>query len=154
MRKSMFIAIVAVACGGGGDYSVDDIEAGLVSGTIGGASWEMVEAQVEVDPFDANQLSIEVFAEDVDDCTFASSKEPFLLFSVDNQTGEYPLSFDLLQGGQTITIVEPPANNNIAAEGIIDLVVNEGSIEVGLVAFIDDDYNVNGSFTADICDSK
>ncbi|MEO0603185.1 MAG: hypothetical protein AAF211_17230 [Myxococcota bacterium] len=156
MYKLVPVAILAVACGdGGGSFTVDDIESGLVSGFINGAAWEMVEAVVTQDTFDADQLSIEVFAEDVKDCDpFATSTSPSLLFSIDNSTGEYPLNFSFSEGGQTITLVTPPAGNNIATEGIIDLVVNGDSIDVGLVASIDDDNTVNGSFSATVCPSE
>ncbi|MEM6930653.1 MAG: hypothetical protein AAF602_27215 [Myxococcota bacterium] len=156
MFKFVPVAVLVVACGGdGGGFTVDDIESGLVSGFINGEAWEMIEAVVTEDAFDANQLSIEVFAEDVKDCDpFATSKSPFLLFSIDGMTGEYPLNFSFSEGGQTITLVTPPADNNIATEGIIDLVVNGDSIDVGLVASIDDDNTVNGSFSATVCPSE
>lgn len=145
----------SVGCGGGkegGGYTVDDIDPGNVAGTIGGAAWELVTADVQPDPFDDATISVSLYAEELETCGFASTDLPFVLFSVEPTVGEYPLSFSLTSGGQTVTLVEPPAQNNIATEGIIQVIsVSDTEVEIGLVVVIDDDNTVNGTFVAERC---
>ena len=153
MLKWLPFVALATACGSdSNDYTVDDIESSLVSGSIGGASWEMVEAIAEVDAFDDTQISFSVYGEDVEDCGFAIDPTgPFLLFSLPAESGEYPLSFSLTEGGTTLTMVEPPSTNTIVSEGLIDLTIDGDQIDVGLVARVDDANEVNGSFSTTLC---
>ena len=152
-KHALWLSLALVGCGGGGnDYTVDDIESGAIAGQIGGASWEMVEALVRIDEFDDTALSIRVYAEDIDDCLSPiEPTAPFLLFNMPATTGEYPLSFSLTEGGQTVTMVEPPATNTIATEGIIDLVLDGDSVDLGLVAVADDANTVNGTLSTTLC---
>ena len=156
-RSVWMLAGLLVGCGkdgaGGGDYTVDDIDPGVPSGTIGGTAWEMVTADVQPDPFDEGTLSVTLYGEEVEACGFATSSDvPFVLFSVAPTVGEYPLSFSFSEGGQTVTLVVPPSQNNIATEGLVHVAaVSDTEVEIGLVAVMDDDNSVNGTFTAERC---
>ena len=103
------VLVLVAACGSkGGSYTVDDIESGPVKGTIGGADWAMVTANIQADPFGDGSLSISLYAEELETCGYASTELPFVLFSVDAAVGEYPLSFSLTEPGNTVA-VEPPS---------------------------------------------
>jgi hypothetical protein len=155
MTRLTVLALVLVGCGGGkgGKYTIDDIDPGLPAGTIGGQAWEMVTADVAPDSFDDAMLSVNLFGEEVEACGFATSSElPFVLFSIEPKVGEYPLSFSLTEGGQTVTLVVPPSQNNIASEGIVHVIAaSDTEVEIGLVAVMDDDNTINGTFVAEIC---
>ena len=156
-RNISFIVIFGLSgCGGkdggGGSYSAEDIEDASVRGTIGGTAWEMVTADVQADPFDDGLVSVSLYADAVEPCGFATSDLPFVLFSIAPVVAEVPLSLSLGGPGQTVTLVVPPSQNNIATEGLVDVrAVSDTEIEIGLVAFMDDDNQVNGTFTAERC---
>lgn len=157
MRRMMgwMFGFALIGCGGkeggAGGWTVDDIDPGTVAGTIGGVAWEMVTADVQPDLFEEGRLSVTLYADAIEPCGFGSSDLPFVLFSIDPTVGEHPLTL-FGEPSQTVTLVVPPAQNNIATEGLIEIrSVSDTEVEMGLVAFMDDDNSVNGSFTADRC---
>jgi hypothetical protein len=152
MSRTLSVWVLGALVGCKGGYAVEDIDGGPVAGMIGGVEWQMADADVSPSSFD-DDLSITLFAEDVEDCGFGLMSDlPMVLFSVPAVVGEYPLSLSLTEGGRTATLVEPPANNNIATEGIIEVsAVSDTEVEIGIVAVIDDANEINGRFTAVRC---
>lgn len=154
-----FLMLVLVCCLGAGlgcsdseSFSASDIREQLPQGAMQGTSWTMMEAVVRTSPFDDSELSVELFAEDVDDCdSFASSDMGTLLFSVAKMEGEYPLNLSLSGGGQTITFVPAPGQNVIATEGVVTVdALSDSEVTIGLVADAGSS-SINGRFTATIC---
>ena len=144
------LALLLVACGGGDDYSASDIKDQIPQGRLDGASWSMVSAVVEEDPFDPNELSVDLYAEQVDACGFGTGEK--IMFSVPRAVGEYPLKFEFGSDNQTVTFYVPPGSNTIASDGIIVIESIDGTtITMGLVAHYDDNFTVNGRFTTEIC---
>lgn len=149
MKRLALIALatLAPACGGG-SFSAEDITDQMPSGLHAGSSWTMTKASVSSDGSD---LTIRMFADEVEDCAF-SSDSPFILFSVDQAEGEYPLKFAFDGTGQTITFVEPPSTNTIATKGIVTVgALSDSSVTIGLAAEAGDGFEINGRFTATMC---
>ena len=147
------LTIIACGGGGGGSYEKSDIKSSVPAGTFSGTDWSMIKAEVKVDSFDSNKLSVTLYAEDVETCGFggASGEKGQVFFSVKKEVGDYPLSFSLTEGGQTVTMFTPPMDNLVLTEGVIVVKeITDTTVTIGLVAGGTDN-TVNGTFTADLC---
>lgn len=145
------MALALTACGGGDGYSASDIMDQVPQGRLDGQSWTMISAVVEEDAFDPDELSVDLYAEQVDPCGFGSGER--IMFQVPRAVGEYPLKFEFGGESRTVTFYVPPGSNTIASEGIIVIESIDGTtITMGLVAHYDDDFTVNGRFTTKICE--
>ena len=148
--------VLAAGCGDDDDnhggYTAADIQDQTVQGTHDGQPFTLVTASVKEDAFDANELSVKLYGEQVDPCdTFTTPDAGYIMFSVDRAVGEYPLHFSM-EGSQTVTFYVPPGSNTIATEGIIVIESLDGSsVTMGILADAGDDNHINGRFTADIC---
>ena len=154
MTRMAIIGLCATTLGlaacGPRSYGPGDIDDGTPSGTVDGASWTMVEASVSIDGTD---LDIDLYAEDVDECAFASTDLPQIMFSVPNEVGDYELYLQGLFDGRTATFFVPPSNNIIATNGLIQVrAVSATEVTIGLVIDGGDGNFLSGTFTTPICD--
>ena len=143
-------ALTLFACGSDSSFTTADIESGTPMGVIAGAPFEYAGAVIELR---GSELDITLYESEVEDpCSvFGLPDGNVVLFNVPATVGEYPLNFDFSGDTQTVTLVEAPANNLIATEGIIDVeAMSDTEATIGLIAQSGDSY-VNGRFTASIC---
>jgi hypothetical protein len=132
--------------GGGGGYSISDT---TLSGQIGGQSWTFVQGESDAFMSDEDGYFVELFPDSYTACDPFSQPDGVntILLSLPKQVGEYSLSLQ-----QSITFVEPPADNTIATRGLLEVeAINADTIEAGLYAVYGDGYQVDGRFTVDIC---
>ena len=150
------LSMAAVACGedeeeGSASYTISDQ---ALQGQINGASWTAMSGSARVSSFDENELSIEIYGEQIDDpCGFGVEPTlPFLLTSMPKETGERELSFSLSGGdSQTVTFVTPPSDNLIITEGKIRLdAIGDDSVSGGFAGGQGDD-TLNGTFEVTLC---
>ncbi len=155
--RGTFVAATClfVACGVGSSstHSVSEIHSGTPTGTIGGQSWTMTQANVTSD---GTTLTVNLYGDPgLSTCPSpASPTTGSILFSVPAKVAATELSLSLTGGSnsQTVTFVTPPANNDIATDGIIDVsAVSSTSVTIGLLANGSSGDTVNGTFTSTIC---
>jgi hypothetical protein len=146
-------SIALFGCGGSGSYSAADIKDQTPQGTINGKTWSLVKAEAKLSSFETTKLDLSLYGEDAKPCGigFSPTKE-FVIFSVKNAVGEYPLKLELSADAQTVTFVTPPASNTIAASGVLKVESTAADkVTIGVVADAGSGGQINGKFTADIC---
>ncbi len=157
MKRLLPIALVSLALGtacGGKNFDESDIIDQPLQGTLNGEAWELASAGVSVDPFDETELSFDLLGEDGDACGFNENTSPYVIFSLPAEEGVYPLSLSLtdLEGSRTITYVVPPSDNYIVTNGAVTVdAISDTEITVGIVGYVDDDFELNGTFTTEFC---
>ena len=143
---------VTAACGSdSSSYSAADVVDQAPQGQMDGAAWAMRVASVD-EGFDEDELSIKLYAEDVEACGFGIAADSSILFNIPRMEGEYPLSFSFGGGdNRTVTFSPGPGQNVIASDGVIVVdALSDTEVTVGIVATAGDS-EINGRFTATIC---
>ena len=151
MQKIFAVSLAAVAlsfalvgCG----PAVPTIAASNPTGKLGGAAWAMKKATITRD---GSTIDVKLFGEDVADCASTSDKG-YIMFSMPATVGKRPLKFSFDAAAQTVTFFTPPANNNIATEGLLNLTeLTDTSATLGLAVNSGADNEVNGTFTTTLC---
>ena len=154
-KISVLFCLLGFACFGGSSsktFSTSDIKTQLPQGKMSGTEWTMVDAMVRVDSFESDQLSVNLYPSDIEDCGFGVSSEGGeIIFSVPRMEGEYPFLLDFSSKSQTATFVPAPGENVISTEGLIVIEhLSESEVTMGIVAQAGNS-KVNGRFTATIC---
>lgn len=152
MRSSIFalcaaVAVCSVGCGGGGDSY--EIAEGNLSGKIGGQSWEYASGWTDDFLSDEEDLFTVLYDVEAEACGFGGpSTDRSILLDIPRTPGEYELSFN-----QNVTLAVG-SDNNVATTGLLVVEsVTDTEVKVGLYAIFggDEDFEVNGHFTATIC---
>jgi hypothetical protein len=141
------------ACTGdeGSSFTAADIVDQNPQGSMEGAAWAMSSAQVRVDSFDTEELSVSLYSMTSEACAFGGPGGPSILFSIPRMQGEYPLSFDFSSASRTITFSPAPGENIIASDGVIVVeALSDTEVTIGLVAEAGAS-SINGKLTATIC---
>ena len=159
---SLFVVItILISCSSPtdkGNYSSSDIKDQVVQGQINGSEWSYLSGTAEIDYWDSTKISVSLYDSLIDGICdqFMVSTDRMVMFSVPGEEGEYQLSFNFSDGGQTVTMVydtEDVPMNMIASEGIIIVdEITDTDITVSLVAHYGSDNAVNGTATVPLCE--
>ena len=150
MITCTFFTSGGFACGG--DDSFEVLEQNL-QGVIGGNEWTFVDGETNSFLSDETSFFTTLYASDIENCGFISSRGHHILASLPNEVGTFELDFF---EGRTITLVSTGPDdvpvNNIATEGVIEITeITETSIKGGISAATDNDNTINGQFDISIC---
>jgi hypothetical protein len=152
MRLPLLMLLPTLAaCGGPHDRSLDIVST-TPTGHFSGTGWTMAKSSVTKS---GTNLSVALFSDSsVADCA-TSSNTPSLIFSVPAMVAkrQLQLSFDFTDpDNQTVTFFVPPSDNNIATDGIINVsAVSDTSVTMGLLANGGTGFDINGTFTSNVC---
>ena len=146
----MWLALV-LACGGDaeeedGIFAISD---GDLSGVVGGEAWSF--ASGETDSYLSSEedgFFTSLYTEDLEVCGWETTEQPFVLLSIPYEPGTYPFS-----GSINATFSPDWGENLVTFDGtlIVDE-VTDTTVTAGLYAIYDEDNEVDGWFTVDICE--
>lgn len=146
-----------ISCGG--DESNDDPTYSFadqdLQGLIDGQPFFIGFGSATESSFNNEQFSIKIYDQDEDVTNvcefFGFGNEVSILFEIPESVGLYPLSFS--QVSQTVTLFNPvEVLNVIASDGAVEILTITNEVVTGRIdAYFDDQNNVNGYFTVDIC---
>lgn len=109
---------------------------------------------------DGSELSVKLFADpNVADCATSedsSSTAGYLMWTMPAKVGSRPLQVSLSDfsspDNQTVTFVTPPSSNNISTDGVLDVTaLTDTSVTIGLDVRAGTGNEINGTFTATLC---
>jgi len=143
------LGITLLACGDGtgGGYDIDD---GPLSGMVAGQSFTLAQGHTNWFLSDDEGFFGTFFGTSYEPCSdFDSpSDEAHLLGNIPTELGEH--NFGL---SQNLTFYDPNDNSNlIATTGVIVVdAITDTEVSGGIYAYYDEDNEVSGQFTVDIC---
>jgi hypothetical protein len=152
MKITMLSLVAALACApactssdGGGSLTIADTP---LAGKAYGQPWTFVSGKQS-----AGLASFYSVAWDCTQFGDPTGTAPTLLTSLPTTPGEYDLGFGT--GKPTVTFVQPPSTNSIAVQGKIRIdMVTATEITGGLVAKVDGNNSVSGTFMLSICPAQ
>lgn len=153
-----FVGLLAVACSTTADAGDGDspVAESALTGSIGGTSFKAVSATAHKGfGDDDGERRIEVYDTEVTCDAFGGGggEGRSIIITTKWEDGfEAALSLK-----QNVTFYTPPGENNVATQGRLEVVKAGASGEEGTVrlrAFIDDDNQVEGQVTVQVCDDE
>ncbi|MBI4647047.1 MAG: hypothetical protein HY738_10780 [Bacteroidia bacterium] len=122
-----------------------------LQGIIGGAAWNFKYGGFRTSAIDTSRYWIELYGQletDASPCLNNKGYDDLVLMSLPKQIGLYEL------GNLQVTLYETGNNiNKSVYSGAVEILSVENNIMTGRIdAYLNDDYLVNGNFSANKCD--
>jgi hypothetical protein len=141
----LLAALLASACGGDDEMSIDDT---VLAGTVNGQSWSFRSG--ETDAFlseGEDNFFASLYATEVEACGFGGPDGYYVIAAVPKATGEYEMSSSL-----NLTFAVGDSDNLVTFDGVIRVdEVTDTVVRGGLAASYDGDNTVSGTFELTIC---
>ncbi len=146
---ALFSLLILSACGDDTD-SIDVADTPL-SGKVAGEAWTFASAQTNAFLSDEEGYWVDLYSAPVASCGDSTPAGPKLIILLPSNVGEYDFS-----PAQTMTFVVPHDGegpmNNVASKGrLIVESITDTTITAAVHGIFDDDNEVDGRFTVEIC---
>ncbi len=127
---------------------------GRISGTISGQEWTFVQGDISAFLSEGDTFFTSLYATTYDACGFGPGPEDaHLIIRVPKEVGAYPFTMD--QNMTFVTFDEEGPVNEVVLEGQVTVEeVTDSKVTASLVARLDANNDVGGSFTVEFCEGE